>query len=578
MSDYTGPLPGRAMGVTRVLAATALLMSLAHPALPQGRRADLVVRNAAVYTVDATRSWAQALAVKAGRIVFVGSDRDAAGWIGPATGVVDAQGRLILPGFHDTHVHLALAAGRRQWCDLGYPRSMEATREAMAACVSRATGRQWVLMTNPNTAVFPADGPGVEFLDSVVADRPMVVNALHSSFANSAALRVAGITAATPDPPKGFIARDAAGRPTGALRESAQDLLYKHVPKPSPQELATHFREVLSELPGHGIVSVQELSGRGRAEFYAEALAKGRMTVRMRHGQMLLGGAEAPPLEVGGKLFAETACRHDGRWLNAGTVKVFVDGDLGDHTAALSEPYADADGKGRRGEPIWSQEELNAWATKLDAAGLQLHFHAMGDRAVHMALNAVERAQEVNGRRDSRHQITHLHLIAPADLPRFRKLGVIANIQPYFAENIEYNTVLALKLLGPVRHRWMFRFRDLAESGAVLAISTDGPVASPLNPFVSLQAALTRSEPGSKAPAFYPEQRLTLPEAIAAYTIGGAYANFLDGESGSLEAGKWADFIMLDRNLFETEKEEVRHAKVLWTVIEGREAFRAKDW
>ncbi len=233
---------------------------------------------------------------------------------------------------------------------------------------------------------------------------------------------------------------------------------------------------------------------------------------------------------------------------------------------------------GNRGEPNWTQNELNAWSTQLDAAGLQLHFHAMGDRAVHMALNAIEHAQQVNGRRDSRHQITHLHLIASADLPRFRKLGVIANIQPNFGENNEYNTVRALQLLGPERHRLMFRFRDLLQSGAVMAVSTDGPVASPLNPFVSIQSALTREEAGSTAPAFLPEQRLTLPEVLAAYTIGSAYANFLDNESGSLETGKSADFILLDRNLFEIDHESIHRTRVLWSVLEGREVFRSENW
>ena len=563
--------------VSLIVAAIATI-SLARPASSQENRADLVVRNAVIYTVDATRSWAQALAVKEGRIVFVGADRDTAAWIGPATKVVDAGGRLILPGFHDTHVHLALSASRRQWCDLGYPKTLAATRAAISQCVRKAKGEAWVLMTNPNTAVFSSAGPGREFLDSLVSDRPMVINALHSSFANSAALKLAGITASTADPAKGLIVRDENGRPTGTLRETAQDVLYRHVPKPSPSELAAYFRDALAELPGYGIVSVQELSGRARADLYGEALASEWLTARMRHGQMLLGGAEAPPLDEGSELFAETARQYRGRWLNAGTVKVAVDGDLGDHTAALSSPYSDADGKGRRGEPIWTQEELSAWAARLDAAGIQLHFHAMGDRAVHMALNAVEHAQKVNGRRDARHQITHLHLIAPGDLPRFRKLGVVANIQPYFAENIEYNTVLALKLLGPERHRWMFRFRDLLESGAIVAISTDGPVASPLNPFVSIQAALTRSEAGSKEPPFYPEQRLTLSEAIVAYTIAGAYANFLEEESGSLEKGKWADFVLLDRNLFEIDKDQIRDARILWTVVEGKERFKASGW
>lgn len=549
------------------------------PSLSQDtNEADLVVKNASIYTMDAARSWKQALAVKNGRLVFIGSDSDIKKWIGSKTKVVDAEGKLILPGFHDTHVHLALAAVRRQWCDLGYPKTLAATRDAISGCIKESAGKSWILLTNPNMAVFPPDGPELKFLDNLASDRPLVVNALHSSLANSAALKIAGITTSTSDPSNGIIVRDASGNPTGTLRGTAQDLLYRVVPRPTDKEIAENFRKIMDELPGYGIVSVQELSGRNRAEFYSDALSKGWLKVRVRHGQMLLSGAEKPAVKSGKEEFLRNATRFQGRWLNAGTVKIFVDGDLGDKTAALFEPYLGDNTDKNRGEPNWTQKELNHWTSQLDAEGIQLHFHAMGDRAVHMALNAIEHSQTVNGRRDSRHQITHLHLIASADLPRFRKLGVIANIQPYFAENIEYNTVRALELLGPERHRLMFRFRDLSESGAILAASSDGPVASPLNPFVSIQSALTRREAGSTAPAFFPEQRLTLPEVLAAYTIGGAYANFLEKESGSLEAGKLADFILVDQNLFEIDQEDIHRTKVLWSVIEGRELFRNETW
>ena len=568
------------MNIQHVIVIIIILSIISvKPTLSQTQsNADLVVKNANVYTMDAVRSWNQALAVKDGRLVFIGNNTNIRTWIGRRTKVVDAGGRLLLPGFHDTHVHLALAASRQQWCDLGYPKTLAATEEAIGNCIKKAAGKPWILLTNPNTAVFPPDGPELKFLDNIVSDRPLVINALHSSFANSPALKIAGITNTTANPPQGIIVRDAQGRPTGTLRGTAQDLLYKYVPSLTKEELAKNFREIMNELPGYGIVSVQELSGRSRADFYGDALAKGWLKVRVRHGQMLLSGADAPPIASGIAQFVTNARRYQGLWLNAGTVKIFVDGDLGDKTAALFEPYLGENANGNRGNPNWTQNELNTWSAQLDAAGFQLHFHAMGDRAVHMALNAIEYAQQVNGRRDSRHQITHLHLIASADLPRFRKLGVIANIQPYFAENIEYNTVRALQLLGPERHQLMFRFRDLLQSGAVVAVSTDGPVASPLNPFVSIQSALTRKEAGSTEPAFLPEQRLTLPEVLSAYTIVGAYANFLDKESGSLEIGKSADFILLDRNLFEIDQEDIHRTRVLWSVLEGREVFRSENW
>lgn len=572
------------MFMQQLLTAVALVSLFSSTAAAEAERpgtkgrdsAQLVVRNAVIYTVDAARSWAQALAVEDGRIVVVGDDADVLPWIGPATKVVDAGGRLLLPGFHDPHVHLALSASRRQYCDLGYPKSLPLLRDSIADCVKKTNG--WVLMSNPNTTVFPTDRSVRDFLDTFAHERPMVINGLHSSFANSAALAHAGITATTANPPHGAILREPDGTPNGTLRETAQDLLYKHVPALSPEQVEAAFRELLAQLPAHGIVSVQELSGSNRSALYARALAEGWLTVRLRHAQMLLGGADVPRPESGTRTFSEIAGRFRTRWLNAGAVKIFVDGDLGDRTAALFEPYAGRNPKRERGEPIWTQEELDVWAKKLDAAGLQLHFHAMGDRAVHMALNAVEHAQNANGRRDARHQITHLHLIADDDVPRFRKLRVVANVQPYFAENIAYNTVLALELLGARRHSAMFRFRDLLAGGAMLAASSDGPVASPLNPFVSIQAALTRQEPGSAEPPFLPDQRLTLPEVLAAYTIGGAYANFLDAESGSLQVGKWADFVLLDRNLFDMPPEKIRDTRILWTVMEGREVFRSNRW
>lgn len=558
------------------------VMLLAASGLPAAlnaqRPADLVVRNARIYTVDAARSWAGALAVRSGRLVFVGADRDAARWTGPRTRVVDAGGRLVLPGFHDTHVHLALSAAGRQRCDLGYPATGAATHDAMAACVARAVAQPWVLMRNGNATVFPPGGPPLAFLDSISPDRPLAVDMLHSWYANSEALRVAGITAATPDPAGGTIVRDSTGRPTGTLLGTAQALLVRHVPRTTDGEIEAGFHALQDTLARYGIVSVQELAATGRAALYEKAWRAGWLTARVRHGQMLLQGADAPALDSGSARFLATARRYRDRWLNAGTVKLYVDGDLGDRTAALLAPYAGPNPTGTRGEPFWTQAQLDAWTARLDAAGLQMHFHAMGDRAIRMALDAVAHARRVNGPRDARHQITHLHLVATADLPRFRQLGVVANVHPYFAENIAYNTERARELLGPERHAGMFRFRDLIAHGATLAASTDGPVAAPLDPFVGIQAALTRREAGSTAPAFLPEQRLTLPEVLAAYTIGGAYANFLDRESGSLEVGKWADFVMLDRDLFNVDPEAIRRTRVLWTVVEGRERFRAVRW
>lgn len=547
-------------------ALLTLFSTLAHG----GESADMVVRNARIYTVDPARPWAEALAVKDGRIVFVGAEQDVGSWIGRRAQVNDAKDRLIVPGFHDTHVHMALTASKRHWCDLGYSQTAESTEQAIARCVAASDGKAWVLMANANTAALPAAGMRAGYLDSVERDRPLVVDAIHSSFANSEALRRAGIDTNTPDPVACIIVRDDAGRPTGTLRESAKLMMEAKIPLQSAQEFTSNVRDVLGEMVRHGVVSVQELTSMVPARFYADALEQGWLSTRVRFGQIIQGGDKAPSADELAA-YMVTGQRYRSRWLNANTIKLYVDGDLGDQTAALLEGYQ---GSAGRGDPIWHQEQLDALVTRFDAAGMQVHLHAVGDRAVRMALDAIEQAQRVNGRRDARHQITHLHVIDDQDLARFAQLGVIANVQPYFATNIGYNTDRALELLGPERHRRMFRFRDLRMNGARLAVSTDTPV-SPINPMVSIQAAVTRAETGVDAPAFHPEQRLSLAEALEAYTLGGAYANFLDNESGSLEVGKMADFVMLDQNLFEIPTNRIEETRILWTVLEGRDAYRS---
>lgn len=547
-----------------MLAIAVFAISCAAP------RADLVVRNARIYTVDAAHPWATALAVKSGRLVVVGSDADVTSWIGPRTRVHDAAGKLILPGFHDTHVHLSLTTSKRHWCDLGYPLTWAATEHAIRTCVDAAGTQPWVLISNANTAVIPVQGLTVRELDGFERERPLVIDAVHSSFANSAALRAANITSRTPDPSDGIIIRDVAGAPTGTLKEGAKLVMEASIPKQSAKEFDKVFRELGRELARAGIVSVQELTSMTAADYYADAVSRGWLSCRVRYGQIIGSGARTPTeLEI--EHFLAIGRRFHSRWFDANAIKIYVDGDLGDRTAALVEPYL---GSTERGLTLWTQDALDRLAARFDAAGMQLHFHAVGDRAIRMALDAIEHARRVNGTRDARHQIAHLHLVATEDLPRFAQLGVVANVQPYFATNIEYNTRRALELLGAERHRRMFRFADLRAQGARVVASSDMPV-SPVSPLVSFEAAVTRRERGIDAPAFLPEQRLSLPEVIEAFTLGGAYANFLDRDSGSLEVGKFADFVMLDQNLFVIEPDRIDETKVLWTVIEGREVYRA---
>ena len=556
-------------GLTIAAVVSALQAPIATPA---AEHADLVVRNAQIYTVESAQPSARALAVRSGRISFVGTSEDVASHIGPSTRVVEAANRFIMPGFHDAHFHLSLTTSKRRWCDLGYPSTVQLTRERLSQCVEAAAGKPWVLIRNANIAVFPRTGPELSFWNAISPNKPLYVDAVHSGFANSAAMKAAGVGAATADPPGGAIVRDKQGRPTGTFRETAKPLVEQRVPQATEAEFTADFEAVASSLPSYGIVSVQELTSLRSPEFFASVQKRGKLPVRVRFGH-ILDAQTSPPTTESLVALAAPAGTYKGPRLKAGVIKIFVDGDLGDQTAALLAPYV---GSKSAGAPLWQPEILNDWVTALDKAGLQLHFHAVGDRAVRMALDAVEHAQALNGKRDARHQITHLHLVSAADLPRFKKLGVIAVIQPAFATDIPWNTERALELIGPERHATMFRFRDLLAAGADLAGSTDSPIVSP-DPLVTVETAVTRQEPGQPGEPFLAHQRLSRIEAIMLATLGGARANLFDSDSGSIAVGKRADFVMLGNNLLEVPARDIHKMQVLWTAIEGRDAYIAPE-
>jgi predicted amidohydrolase YtcJ len=372
------------------LLAALLATSTTNAPHPPAARADVVVRNARIYTVDAARSWAEALAIADGRLVFVGGESDAGSWVGADTRVLDAGGRLILPAFHDTHTHLGSEADIADWCDAGYPDTLEDTVRALARCSAESAGRDWVLVHGGNESVVPAAGPPFGLLDSIESERPMLYQMAgqHEVWVNGVVLRLMGVDESTPDPDGGAFVRDAAGRLTGSVRGAEMPLAYEHVPWPDEQETAERYRDWLRRLPSYGIASIQEIT-----ELFDEwALVLEDWPdrgVRVRLAQRLIGyGEQGTRPEERVAEAAARAARFASSHLNAGSVKLFVDGTFGAQTAALHEPYILAERPGWPGEPYFTQDELNDWAQHVDAAGLQLHFHAIGDRAVHMALRA----------------------------------------------------------------------------------------------------------------------------------------------------------------------------------------------
>ena len=561
------------------------LLTLAFLGACQGPDgADLVVRGARVFTADSLQPDAEAFAVTAGTLTYVGTDSGVANLIGPDTRVVDARGRLITPGFHDTHVHLLQAAAEREWCYLDVPETLEATVASLMACAEESRG-PWLLANDLNPDVFPPNGPPRGFLDGIEEDRPVWVSKAggHEAYVNQIVLELAGVDSSTPDPPNGTIVRDETGRPTGTLRGAATTMVENRLtdiwPEPTPEDVEEWLVEELEAAARLGITSVQEIPGFGTdiASVYDRVLDPGAGLPRIRFAQRIFAyGEEAVDAAARIEQAIEVAEQMEARGIRADVVKLFVDGDFPPQTAALTEPYTSPQEPGWRGAPYFSQEELNDIAARVDAAGLQLHFHAIGDRAVRMSLDAIEYARSVNGVRDARHQITHLHLTGSEDLYRFAELGILANVQPIFADNHSYNTVLTRDLLGPERNSQMHRFRDFLDAGADLVVSSDYPMIL-LEPLETIQTALTRRMPGSAEAAFNPEQRLSLDEVLRAYTLRGAFANFLARESGSLEVGKSADFVMFDRDLFEVAPDSVIDVRVVWTVIRGREVYFEPD-
>jgi len=560
----------------RLLAATLIgLAALGAAAASRGATpepADLVLTGGAVYTVDGARSWAGAVAVTDGRIVYVGTAAGARPWTGARTKVVDLAGKMLLPAFHDSHVHPVSGGMEALECDLHGLTSAEAVYEAIRRYAATLPEGKWIRGGGWELTLFPAGNPTKAELDRIVPDRPALLDASdgHSAWANSKALALAGITRATPDPAHGRIERDASGEPSGALREEA---VGHRMPKYTAKDREAGLKKGLAVANAFGLTSLEEASAsRADLEAYAALDAAGALTARVSASITVDTDkvlADLPRLK-------ELRAKYRGRRFHADGAKIFADGVLETRTAAVLEPYI---GFGTdRGKTNLDPADFKALATALDKEGFQIHVHAIGDRAIRDALDAIEAAQKANGVRDARHHIAHLELIEPEDIPRFRLLGVVANFQPFWANGDKYITELTEPELGPARSRWMYPIASVEAAGGVTAFGSDWSVSS-MNPLDGIEVAVTHREPDKgPGPAWLPQEQITLPDAIAGYTIRGAYLDFTEKETGSIEVGKAADLVVLDKNLFEIPPSQIHDVKVLWTLLEGKEVYRAKGY
>ncbi|MFD9127075.1 amidohydrolase [Kitasatospora sp. NPDC059571] len=542
--------------------------------------ADLVLTGGAVHTVDPARPYATSVAVRGERIVAVGHDEVHA-LIGPATEVVDLRGRLLVPGFQDAHVHPVGAGVEMGQCDLSGATGPDEYAARIRAYADAHPDRPWITGGGWSMEAFPGGIPDRHLLDSVVPDRPvyLVNRDHHGAWTNSRALEAAGITRDTADPADGRIERDADGRPSGMLQEGAMQLVAVHVPPVTADEQLAGLLRAQAVLHAHGITAWQDAllgehaSTADPAPAYRRAATGGLLTARVRGA---LWWDRARGLEQVPELLARREEFTVGT-LASGTVKIMQDGIAENHTAAMLAPYLTACGcaSDNSGISFIDPRELAAIVTRLDGEGFQVHFHALGDRAVREALDAVEAARRANGRRDHRHHLAHLQVVDPADVPRFRALGATATIQPLWAAHEPQMDELTIPFLGRQRAALQYPFADLVNSGAPLAAGSDWPVSSP-DPIAALHTAVNRHQPGSDRPVFLPEQRITLAAALAAYTAGSAYVNHLD-DTGTITPGKLADLAVLDRDLFARPAEEIALARVEQTFVGGRRVHHAPD-
>jgi predicted amidohydrolase YtcJ len=549
-----------------------LLLASAASALAQSTpAADLIINNAKVWTVDPARPNAQAVAVLGDRIVAVGSNEAVSRWRGMRTRIVDAHGRLLLPGFNDAHVHFITGGASLEQVDLKSATTKEEFIKRVAEYVARTPKGEWLQGGNwDDQQLTPVQLPTKDWIDAVSPATPVFLYRYdgHMSLANSLALKLAGVTRESKDPPGGVIVRDSNGEPTGVLKDAAQDWVYNHVIPPMKHDQRLRAaRNALRRAASLGVTSVQDMNpADADIAVYSELAEKGELTTRIY----------VAPLETEVKDWAKLGLRHafGSPYLRVGALKGYADGSLGSSTAAMFATFADdPHNSGLLSDEMQPLEGMRSRLTTADAAGLQLCIHAIGDRAISMMLDLFEDVVKANGARDRRLRIEHAQHMAGKDFDRFAELGVIASVQPYHAID---DGRWAEKRLGPERIKTTYAFRTFLDHGVHLAFGTDWTVA-PLDPMQGLYAAVTRATLDGKNPnGWLPEQKLTIQESVAAYTMGSAYAEFQEKEKGSITAGKLADMVLLDRDILTVPANDIKNAKVKLTIVGGKVVFQAE--
>src|SRR5438477_5547001 len=526
--------------------------------------ATLIVTNANVYTVDKQHPKADAVAAIGDRVVAVGSSAEIDLWRGPDTKVIDAGGKLLLPGFDDSHVHFISGGAQLDQVQLNDAATPEEFARRIGAQAKKTSKGEWMLGGDWDETKWPKPQlPTKDLVDGLTGNTPIFVNRYdgHQSLANTAAMKLAGITAKTPDVAGGVIVRDKSGNPTGIFKDAAMDLINKAIPPMSHERRMRAARRALEHAASAGVTSVQDMNPEfADVAVYSELAEKGELTTRIY----------AVPMETEWRDQAKVGIRHSwgSSYLRLGAVKGYADGSLGSRTAYMFEPFIDDPGnRGLLSDEMHPPAAMRVRLMKADAAGLQLRVHAIGVHGFAVVVDFFGDIEKEHGYHDQRFSIEHAQHMAEKDFERFAKLHVIASMQPYHAID---DGRWAEGRLGHARSRYSYSWRSFLDHGVKLAFGTDWFVA-PLNPMLGLYAAVTRATLDGKNPdGWVPEEKITLPEAVEAYTMGSAFAEFQENVKGSITPGKLADMVILSDNIFDVKPEAIRSVKVETTIVGGK--------
>ena len=530
----------------------------------QNGSADLVVVNANVHTMSKIRRAARSIAVVGNRIVAIGSDADTKSMIGPGTKVIDAGGKLIVPGFNDAHVHFLETGAQLSAVDLRDAKTPQEFVNRIKEFAAKQPKGRWILggqWDHENWT--PNDLPTAAMIDALTPDNPVFVNRLdgHMALANSLAIKLAGVNASTPEVSGGLIVRDAAGNPAGVFKDAAMGYIEKVIPDATFEQKLEYARAVTDYAASLGVTSVQDMSAGTDVGVYQELLRQGNLKTRV-YGCSPLADY---------KRWTNTGLHYafGSPMLRIGCLKGFADGSLGSTTAWFFEPYLDAPNtSGLPRAEVTSTMKQNI--VDADKAGLQVNVHAIGDKANATILDFYENAEKLNGERDRRFRIEHAQHLRQEDVARFGKLKVVASMQPL---HIIDDGRWAGKRLDDKRLKGTYAVRTLLDSGAVLAFGSDSPVAS-LNSIFGIYAAVTRRTLDDKNPnGWIPEQKITVEEAVRGFTYGSAYAEFQENEKGTIEPGRLADFVILSDDIFTIDPVKIASVKVLTTIMDGKVVF-----